>query len=191
MNSGVREERQLLAFLGFHETTSHDGYLGSILISDLNGVPQEFRCTYPVKPTTIQKSLYGNSLLPHIGIQLCGIPLIESIQQKPSLIIVKEKFLLGVRKRSAFPVIFVRRAGEAIDLKGESDSAHSSERQRIDSPVGRFQPIVFLHHPDFQDDRSVAHRILEIVTKILDPLEPFERAAKALEMLRTQDSRFQ
>jgi hypothetical protein len=55
-------------------------------------------------------------------VSLCGIPLIESIQNKPSLIVVHKEFLLGVREASSAPVIFVRRAGEVIDIKTSGGS---------------------------------------------------------------------
>src|SRR3990170_6152507 len=97
MSSTNEEIKQLLGFLALQETSSHDGYLGAILITDLQGVPQEFRCTHPVKPTTIQKPLYGDTLEPYIGVKLCGIPLVESIQNQPALIIVEKEFLLDVR----------------------------------------------------------------------------------------------
>src|SRR4030042_5256124 len=94
----------LLAFFAIYKTSSNDGYLGAVLVTDLQGIPQEFRCTHLVKPTAIQKPLYGDTLEPYIGVNLCGIPLIESIQNKPSLIMVHREFLLGVRTASPCPV---------------------------------------------------------------------------------------
>ena len=67
---------QFLGFLALYETSGNEGYLGAILVTNNQGVPQEFRCTHPVKPTNIQKPLYGNTLEPYIGITLCGAPLI-------------------------------------------------------------------------------------------------------------------
>ena len=89
MNPHREEQSTLLGFLALHQTSSKDGYLGAILITDLHGIPQEFRCTHLVKPTIIQKPLYGNTLQPYIAVNLRGIPLIESIQKKPSLIVVR------------------------------------------------------------------------------------------------------
>jgi len=190
--SPTREEiSQLLGFLALYETSSHDGYLGAILITDLHGIPQEFRCTHPVKPTTIQKPLYGDTLQPYIGVKLCGIPLIESIQNKPSLIVVREEFLLDVRTACPCPVILIRRAGEVIDI-GTSDSPETTlKRERIDCSTGRFQPIVFSPHPDFDDDMLFVRETLEIIFPYFDLLEPFERMSKAIEVLSKQDKRFQ
>ncbi len=191
MVANSERQNMLLGFLSLYETSSHDGYLGAILITDLQGIPQEFRCTHPVKPTTIQKPLYGNTLESYIGVNLCGIPLIKSIQNEPSIIVANKDFLLGVRIESPCPVIFIRRAGEAIDIKPSDSSETIPKRERIDCPTGRFQPIVCAPHPDYDDDITSAKETLGKIFNYLDPLEPFERMAKAIEVLNKQDKRFQ
>jgi len=191
MDMNKEKSNLLLGFLALHETLSHDGYLGGILVTDFQGIPQEFRCTHPVKPTILQRPLYGETLESHIGVNLCGIPLIESIQNKPSLIVVHKEFLLGVRAASSCPVIFVRRAGEAIDIKSSDSSDKKLKRERIDCPTGRFQPLVLTPHFDFNDDITSAREILGEIFSYLDPIEPFERMLKAIEVLGKQDKRFQ
>jgi len=188
----VTGEKQdaLLGFLGLYESSTPGGYVGAILITDLQGVPQEFRCTHPVKPTAIQKPLYGDALEPYIGVELCGVPLLESIQNKPSLIVVHKEFLIQVRAAIPYPVAFVRRAGEAVEIKASDGSEISPERERIDCATGRFQPIVFTVHPDFDDDKTCTREILDKVFSYLDPIEPFERIRKAIEVLGKQDERF-
>ena len=62
----------LLAFLGIYETASHDGFIGAVLVTDHKGIPQEFRCTHPVKPTSIQKPLYGDALEPLLFFRFYG-----------------------------------------------------------------------------------------------------------------------
>ena len=192
MERDTEAEQSRLGFLALYETANHDGYLGAILVTDMRGVPQEFRCTHPVKPTTIQRPLYGDALEPHIAVNLCGIPLITAIQHKPALVVVNREFLLEVRPASSCPIVFVRRAGEAIEVEGSSRrSENTSKRQRIDSSTGRFQPIIFIPHSDFTDDVAPAKGTLEEIFTHLDPLEPFERMVKAVEVLGKQDERFQ
>lgn len=191
MNLDKENRDMLLGFLVLNEISNHDGYLGAILITDLQGIPQEFRCTHPVKPTTIQKPLYGKTLEPHIGVNLCGIPLLKSIQNTPSLIVVHKEFLLGVRTAVSYPVVFIRRAGEIIEVKTSDSTETTLKRGRIDCSTGRFQPIVFSPHPNFDDDSSIAKEILEKIFSYLDPIEPFERMSKAIEVLAKQDKRFQ
>jgi len=191
MSSNNENKNCLLGFLALFETLSKDGYLGTVLVTDFQGIPQEFRCTHPVKPTIIQKPLYGDMLEPYIGVNLCGIPLFKSIQNIPSLIMVDKEFLLDVRKVISCPVIFIRRAGEAIDLKSSNTAETNLIRERIDCTTGRFQPLTLTSHPDFSDDITVARDILGKIFSYLDPIEPFERMAKAIEVLGKQDKRFQ
>ena len=96
-----------------------------------------------------------------------------------------------MRTENTCPVIFVRRAGEAIDIKTSDSSQDVSKRERIDSPTGRFQPIVFTSHRDFGDDLIEAKEVLESVFSYLDPIEPFDRMTKAIEVLSKLDKRFQ
>lgn len=181
----------LLGFLALYQTSSQDGYLGAILISNLQGVPQEFRCTHPVKPTVVQKPLYGQALRPHIGVKLCGIPLIESIQIKPSLLVVHEEFMLDVRPSAPCPVVFIHRSGEPIEVALSSSPQSPAKRQRIDCPSGKFQPITLAPCSGFDEDVEAATKLLRDTFDYLDPLEPFARMEKAIEVLAKQDKRFQ
>ena len=191
MKSNGIERDTLLGFLAICETSDKSGYLGAILITDCLGVPQEFRCTHPVKPTSIQKPLYGDTLELYIGVSLCGIPLIKSIKLKPELLVVQKELLLDVRTESDYPVIFVRRAGEAIEVAPSDSSESAAKRERVDCPRGRFQPIILSSHLDFDEDISLGKQTVEEIFKYIDPLEPFDRIEKAIEILGKQDQRFQ
>lgn len=194
MNQNNQIKINTVAFLSMYETAGKDGYLGALLITDSYGVPQEFRCTHPVKPTTIQKPLYGDTLVPHIGVNLCGLPLIKLINAKPSIIMVDKNYLLDIRPKCAYPIVFVRRAGEAIDVRSSDEASGKNlgpTRERVDCPNKKFQPIVIEPHPDFDEDRSVMKVVLDEIFKQMDPIEPFQRIAKALNILGKQDTRFQ
>jgi len=191
MDQNRQEKKTLLGFLALHTTLNEDGYLGAILVTDNQGIPQEFRCSLPVKPTTIQRPLYGERLGPYIGVKLCGIPLIESIQIKPSLIVVNKDFLVEVRVACHYPLVFLSRAGEAIDINSSDSEDTKVRKERIDCSSGRFQPIIVSPHPNFHDDISEAREILEDIFNYLDPLEPFERIRSAIEIIGKRDQRFQ
>ena len=52
-----------------------DGVLrGGILITDAHGKPLEFRCTSPIRPNAVQRTLYGSTLMPHIAVELVHCP---------------------------------------------------------------------------------------------------------------------
>src|ERR1035438_9283152 len=74
-----------IAFLGYREFDDGAAYRGAILVTDEWSKPLEFRCTAPVRPTDLQRTLYGKSMLPHILTELIGAPLISSVREPDKL----------------------------------------------------------------------------------------------------------
>jgi hypothetical protein len=148
-----------IGFLAISENLNHAGttYLGSILITNELGIPLEFRCTHSIKPKEIQRALYGEQLVPYIGVELCGIPLLNSIENKPELIIVQEKYLLSIRKNINMPVIFIENLPQDIPDSIKCDAHHS--------------------YPEDKDD-------FRAIKSNFNLLEPFERIRKSVEILR-------
>lgn len=186
-----RSRPLVIGYLSLLKTLTGDGYLGAILVTDGLGTPLEFRCTHSVKPTAIQKPLYGNALEPYVGVRLCGVPLIQALENKPKLVVVQEGYLLGVRPEIECPAIHVRLAGEAIEVTTAGSESKAPRSQRIDSPSGRFQPVVLAVNEHFPDDLAAASQIAGEVFLNVDILEPFARVAKAIEVLAKQDPKFQ
>ena len=80
----MKEELKYLAFVTLSEV--EDGVLrGGILVTDAHGKPVEFRCTSPIRPNTVQRTLYGGTLMPHIAVELVGKPLIQAVQASPDV----------------------------------------------------------------------------------------------------------
>jgi len=183
------EERTFLGFLGLNRTSSGDGYIGAVLVTDQYGVPAEFRCTYPVKPSVLHKPLYGETLEPYVGVELCAKPLVEALDHKLTLLIVNARFLLEVRPSCHCPVIFIERVGEAIEV-APADAVTSPPKSRVNCPSGRFQPIYVSAHSNYAEDLSASRPLVENAFSRLDLLEPFERIATALKVLAQQDDRF-
>lgn len=190
MAKDARTHQQLLGFLGFYHTIGGDGYLGALLITDHQGVPEEFRCTLPVKPTVVQRPLFGDALEPHIAVNLCGVRLIESAQHKPALILVNKPFLTRVRASAPCPVVFVEKAGEKLKMKLQGQQHDAPEIARLESPTGSFQPVVVSPHHDFDTDLAPALEVLNASSRYLDPTEPFLRMEQAIQMLAKQDKRY-
>ena len=93
-NQGVR-----VAFLGYMEFDGAAAYRGAILVTDEWGKPLEFRCTAPVKPNAVQRTLYGQTLMPHILVELIGVPLYEAVQEKPEIIVIQEGLFFDLRHK--------------------------------------------------------------------------------------------
>ncbi len=74
-----------VAFLGYLEFVNSASYRGAILVTDDWGKPLEFRCTAPVKPTAVQRTLYGSTLTPHLLVALIAKPLMDALNEEPAV----------------------------------------------------------------------------------------------------------
>ncbi len=165
------------------EQTSTDGFIGAILVTDSTGVPQEFRCTHSVKPTGIQRQLYGGMLQPHIGVELCGRPLLREIKTKPAIILVKETFMLAIRGNLDKPVVWIGQASGVIE---RGDATTNSEK--LESQGGEYEPMVVKPQIGNNPDLPIAMEILRSLS--FDPLEPFARVQTALKSLAEADAKY-
>ena len=181
---------------------------GGALVVSQTTEPLEFRCTSAVRPTNLQKILWGDSLGAHIAANLVGVPLMRAIKQKFSLVVVKTPEFLDMRENCDIPVVRLVRGldlsyseadeeGPATDggITVDSDSAHSGEdagapeeEQTLQNPSGRFEPVVIQCGPGHADDMKAAREVLAPVFARRDVMEPFERVATALEAVHTEEA---
>jgi hypothetical protein len=89
-----------LLFVASQRFESGKAIRGAFLLTDCDTKPLEFRCTNPIRPTSLQTVLYGQMLDSHLMLELIGLPLVNSLKQSPTLILVQEPGLLGLRNRA-------------------------------------------------------------------------------------------
>jgi len=171
-------------------TNYSEKYFGAILITDHNSVPLEFRCTHPIRPSIVQKQLYGNMLLPYISTNLCGLPLLNSLNLKPSILIVQKEGFLDVRENSDIPLVYLKTSGEILDIQTSSDDSSNFFSEFLDRKLEKLKPLKLYTKNKFKDDIKVNIDYLKDIFIKFDPLEPFERIRKAIDMISTQDERF-
>src|ERR1039457_7100808 len=112
-----------IGFLGYREFDNGEAYRGAILVTDDWSKPLEFRCTAPVRPTQLQRTLYGKSLLPHVLTELIGAPLVSSVREKPQFILIADESYFDVRHKVSTPVIRVARtSGSKTKQEDQSKS---------------------------------------------------------------------
>lgn len=180
-------EKQKIGFFSLYDTDTAESFVGALLVTDDNGIPLEFKCTHAVKPTAIQKSLYGDKLKPYIAVTLCGIPLLNNISNKPDLLFVNIPFVLGLRPEIETPTLLIKRAGESINLQSDESDA---EKQRIENESGQFQAIILQSHPDHKDESKSLNGKINQLFNNFDLIEPFERMKKSIEILGKNDNKF-
>jgi len=98
---------ELIAFLAVRTDDETGHFVGAVLVTDAAGVPKEFRCTDAIRPTPIQRTLYGKSLETHVYVDLCGKPLLKALATQPKVVLVKSQLLLDVGQHVPCPVLHV------------------------------------------------------------------------------------
>jgi len=175
-----------LTFLTVEKTEDGEGYIGALMVTDDHGFPLEFRATTPVRPTAVQKVLYGATLETYVGVELCGRKLLQECQRKAPIVLVPNATLLNLHSSSAL-VLTIRRAGEAIKIETEPDGSPTTVEGRLAS--GSFQPVVYDARVS-TDEMREALPLLERCFREFDLVETFERIRNALKVLAQEDSQY-
>ena len=81
---------------------------GGCLVTDAMTRPLEFRVSGAVRPTSLQRVLYGDTLHEYICTDLLGVPLVRALESQPDFILVRDAEFLKIRPRVEVPVLWVR-----------------------------------------------------------------------------------
>ena len=171
-----------ILFLAAKRFESGKAVRGAFLLTDLDTKPLEFRCTNPIRPTSLQTVLYGEILEQHIITELIGLPLINSLKSRPAVILVTEIEFLGIRPKMDIPIVHLTNE-ESVQVPLFEEDA---QEQLLHSDSGMFEPILLAAHPKFAQDKEIARDILRELFNSYDILEPFERIDTALEQVHAQ-----
>lgn len=167
-----------IGFLGYREFDDGEAYRGAILVTDESSKPLEFRCTAPVRPSELQRKLYGKSLLPHILTELIGAPLISSVREKPQLILIADEAYFDVRHNISAAVVHVARPSGS---KAKGDDQPKSKSLLLQSASGKFAQVEIEAHWKFAADLdSFGERLSELFGR-WDLTEPFQRLNEGLQ----------
>ena len=160
---------------------SADLFRGGILLTDLRGKPQDFRCTSAIKPNSIQRVLYGGTLIEHIALDLCGLPLLKALPKTPAVLFADRPELLVLRPTTEIPTLWLRRQSE---IQSPGRSAVGGETEMVASDGGVFDTVLASCHADYGEDLSETVEYLRQIGQVLDPLEPFARILAAMKLVQ-------
>jgi hypothetical protein len=88
-------------------TDAAGGFLGAALLTDYRARPQHFAYVQPVKPTKMQRILYGATLDEHIKVDVIAKKLWDGLPKSPDIVFVDSPDLLAVRRVVGVPTAFV------------------------------------------------------------------------------------
>ena len=158
-----------------------DLFRGGILLTDLRGKPQDFRCTSAIKPNSIQRVLYGGTLIEHMAMDLCGLPLLKALPKTPAVLFADRPELLVLRPITEIPTLWLRRQSE---IQSPGRSAAGGETEMVASDGGVFDTVLASCHADYGEDLSETVEYLRQIGQVLDPLEPFARILAAMKLVQ-------
>jgi hypothetical protein len=147
----------------------------------------EFKATTPVRPSLVQKTLYGKQLENFIGVELCGKTLVQQSSRKAKAILVPERYLLDIADYVPISFITIRRAGESLQV---DDGKATSARGTIKEPDSPFESIVYEgRFTDAEKQREIM-TFLHLCASKFDLVEAFERMRMAIKLLGKEDPRY-
>ena len=92
----------VLAFLSCPQGPAKS-FLGAVLVTDATGHPLEFSYVDPIRPTRMQRILYGRLLEEHVKKDLIARKLLEGLAHKPDITFVDTDELLALQRKVANP----------------------------------------------------------------------------------------
>ncbi|GMU84235.1 MAG: hypothetical protein AMXMBFR47_41050 [Planctomycetota bacterium] len=150
----------VLAFLSCPQDAARN-YVGAVLVADYRARPLEFSYVSPVRPTVLQKILYGKTLQEHVLIDVIARKLMETNGRRPDVVFVNSRELLAARRIQQAPVAFLSRASEPA------------------SSGPRLSTLTY-DTGDRKDDGEIVGEIVGHLELLIDLLEPFDRIQEAL-----------
>lgn len=146
---------RVFAFLDVVSFEDGAAVRGGCLVTDGLTRPLEFRVSGAIRPTSMQKVLYGDTLHEYICNDLVGLPMLELLEHKPELVLIRDAEFLKLRPRLGVPVLWVR---------GTVDGQY-----------------VLQAYPGFEQEAESGREALPRRLRGRNVMEPFMRIRNALE----------
>lgn len=103
-----RTEGKVLAFLDMGTFDDGAAFRGGCLVTDERTRPLEFRVSGAIRPSSLQKILYGDTLHEYICTVLLGEPLLKAIESRPGFVLVRDAEFLKLRPQLEMPLLWLR-----------------------------------------------------------------------------------
>ncbi len=169
-----------IGFLGIHRFEDDAAIRGAMLVTDTEMKPIEFRVTAPVRPQKFQIILYGELLDEHISVELIGLPLVNAVEKKPGLIVVRDSLFLGMNTKQEIPTILMLKEDESLPKKGASTT------KPLNPPDSARPPVKISTSGTIESQLEDIAQQLETIFASRDLMEPFDRLEKACEDVHTR-----
>src|SRR6056297_255905 len=156
--------------------TSDNEYVGGIMVTDPYAIPVEFKYSEPIKPTGLQKILYGNSIEKYLLVDVIAKKLLQNIEEKPKFILIEDSRLLDIQFKT--PIIYIN-----MPTKGSEESKEGSVRDELTKESLESGYEIIFSGTLTSDDT----KWLERISDEIDILEPFHRLREALNYVCSEE----
>ncbi len=176
----MSEKQYLLGYFA-HYVSPERGYYGGLLVTDIRGVPREFRHTEAIKPNRTQVLLYGDSLEASLGTDALAPALYGALTIKPDLLLIDAQgralfgsFLLQSRPAAMLTVLADRDLAfnDYLTFEGELLAAQDYELK------GSSENRIYAYIEDSADQKG--NTILTDAQRSMNLLSPFDRVRSVL-----------
>ncbi len=146
-----------------------NAFLGAVMITDFRTRPIHFSFASPVRPTVIQKILFGSTLTSHIKIDVIAHRLLSNIPQMPDVLFVDDAEILAAKHIIKKPTACLK--------KSTSHEGNPAKLSILD------------YATDSSNDQETVGQIIANLENVTDLIEPFTRMRQALkEALKSQEN---
>ena len=156
-----------------------ESWTGGLLVTDRRGLPVDFRYVEPIKPTRIQKLIYGGALKRYLLMDAIAGTLLKASGSKADWIFTGENELLELETPSSGRFVVIEPGGrEPFDSRGEW---HLTGVGKIALQVGASgQPVhLTFNSADEKETEKIADELAEL-SREFDFTEPLRRVREAL-----------
>lgn len=140
---------------------SAKAFVGAIMLTDYRARPLYFACVSPVRPTKMQRMLYGPTLTEHLKVDVIGTKLLGTVPQVPDVLFVDAPDLIVMRRVAEFPTAFLEK------------------NEKADPGSGTLSTLRYDTGSNTADDEVIG-QIMATLESYVDLVEPFARMTEAL-----------
>jgi hypothetical protein len=144
-------------------TDASNGFLGAVMVTDERTRPYHFSYVTAVRPSKMQRLLYGSTLTEHVKVDVISSKLLKGLSLVPSLILVDSPELVKSAKISQIPTAFVS--------KNEKEDNNNSLTGLI------------YDCGEYNENQEQVGKLLAQLETHVDLLDPFMRMREALKEL--------
>lgn len=157
-------------------------FRGASLITDFRGIPIDFRYTDPIKPSRLERILYGSALDVYLREELILESLLNAVEVKPTFWICRDADLLGPLKTfsKGKALLLAPSTHHPLEAAGNVETAgeegvYMIQADSVSAPLRVAFPV-----QTKEDEVRQISGILVEAAKTMELLEPFGRIQKAL-----------